>query len=126
MNMANILYKEESYAIVGALFEVYNNIGSGFSEIVYKDALQYEFKLRNIPFTREKEYSVSYKGHILPHKFFADFVIHDKIILEVKSVENLHDKHFSQCLNYLKVSNCRLAILANFHKDLLDHRRIIL
>ena len=124
--MANILYKEESYAIVGALFEVYNNIGSGFSEIVYKDALAHEFNIRNIPFAREKEYLVKYKDHILPHKFYADFVVHDKIILEVKSVENLHEKHFAQCLNYLKVSECRLAILANFHKDLLDHRRIIL
>ena len=124
--MANILYKEESYAIVGALFEVYNNLGSGFSEIVYKDALEYEFNLRKIPVSREREFSVTYKNHTLPHKYYADFVLQEKIILEVKSVENLHDKHFAQCINYLKVSGCRLAILANFHKDLLDHRRIIL
>ncbi len=124
--MTSILYRDESYAIVGALFEVYNNLGSGFSEIVYKDALEHEFKNREIPFTREKEYSVSYKNVILPHKFYADFVVENKIILEVKAVENLHDKFFAQCINYLKVSNCRLAILANFHKDLLDHRRIVL
>ena len=123
--MSNILYKEESYAIVGALFDVYNNLGSGFLEIVYKDALSYEFQQRGIPFGREKEFSISYKDHILPHKFYADFVVFDKIILEIKSVENLHDKHLAQCLNYLKVSGCKLAILANFHKDLLDHRRII-
>ena len=124
--MANILYKDESYSIIGALFEVYNHIGSGFSEIVYKDALEYEFRSRNIKYNREKEYAVQYKDHILPHKFYADFVVYDKIILEIKAVDNLHDKHLSQCLNYLKVSSCRLAILANFHKDLLDHRRIIL
>lgn len=124
--MTNIIYKQESYAIVGALFEVYNNLGSGFSEIVYKDALQYEFKNKKIPFTREKEFSVSYKDIILPHKFYADFVIYDKIILEIKSVEDMPDIFISQCINYLKVSNCRLAILANFHKDLLDHRRIVL
>lgn len=124
--MANILYKEESYSIVGVLFEVYNNLGSGFSEIVYKDALEYEFCQRNILFEREKEYSVKYKDYTLPHKFYADFVVQEKIILEVKSVENLHDKYFAQCINYLKVSGCRLAILANFHKDLLDHRRIVL
>lgn len=124
--MSSIIYRDESYAIVGALFEVYNNLGSGFSEIVYKDALEHEFKNREIPFTREKEYSVSYKNVILPHKFYADFVVENKIILEVKAVENLHDKFFAQCINYLKVSNCRLAILANFHKDLLDHRRIVL
>jgi GxxExxY protein len=124
--MAGILYKDESYAVVGALFEIYNNLGSGFSEIVYKDALEYELKNRKIQFTREKEFSVSYKDIILPHKFYADFVVDEKIILEIKAVEILHDKFFAQCINYLKVSNCRLAILANFHKDLLDHRRILL
>ncbi|HMC00249.1 MAG TPA: GxxExxY protein [Flavobacteriaceae bacterium] len=124
--MSNILYKNESYSIVGALFEVYNNLGSGFAEILYKDALEYEFKSRDIPFQREKEYIINYKDVILPHKFYADFIVFDKIILEIKSVENLHDKHIAQCINYLKVSSCRLAILANFHKDLLDHKRIIL
>jgi len=124
--MADILYKDESYAIVGALFNVYNQLGSGFSEIVYKDALELEFNFLNIPFEREKEYSVSYKGVVLPHKFYADFVLFDKIILEIKSVENIHDKHIAQCINYLKVSENRLAILANFNKDLLDHKRIIL
>lgn len=124
--MSNLLYKNESYAIIGALFDVYNNLGSGFSEIVYKDALEYEFSLLNIPYEREKEYSVKYKNIVLKHKFYADFIVYDKIILEIKCVENLHDKHISQCINYLKVSQSRLAILANFHKDLLDHRRIIL
>lgn len=124
--MSKIIYKEESYAIVGALFDVYNHLGSGFLEIVYKDALTYEFQKRGIPFEREREFSISYKDHVLPHKFYADFVVFDTIILEVKSVENLHEKHLAQCLNYLKVSRCKLAILANFHKDLLDHRRVIL
>jgi len=124
--MSNILYKNESYTIVGALFDVYNNLGSGFSEIVYKDALEYEFKNLNIPFEREKEFKINYKEIILPHKFYADFVVFDKIILEIKSAENLHEMYVAQCINYLKVSNCRLAILANFHKDLLDHKRIVL
>ncbi|TXD84960.1 GxxExxY protein [Subsaximicrobium wynnwilliamsii] len=124
--MANILYKDESYAIVGALFDVYNHLGSGFSEIVYKDALEYEFKDRAIPFQREKEYAVAYKDVFLSHKFYADFVVFDKIILEIKSIENLNDKQLSQCINYLKVSQLKLAILANFHKDLLDHKRILL
>lgn len=124
--MSNILYKNESYSIVGALFDVYNHLGSGFSEIVYKDALEYEFKSLYIPFQREKEFKINYKNIVLTHTFYADFVVFDKIILEIKSVENLHDKHLAQCLNYLKVSNCKLAILANFHKDLLDHKRIVL
>lgn len=126
MDIANILHKEESYSVVGALFDLYNHIGSGFLEIVYKDALEYDFEMRSIPFTREKEFFESYKDYVLPHEFWADFVVHDKNILEVKPVENLHKKHVSQCLNYLKVSGGILAILANFHKDLLNHRRIIL
>lgn len=124
--MADIIYKDESYSIVGALFNVYNYLGSGFSEIVYKDALELEFNSLDIPFKREKEYSVSYKGIVLPHKFYADFVLFDKIILEIKSADNIHDKHIAQCINYLKVSENRLAILANFSKDLLDHKRIVL
>lgn len=124
--MSNIIYKDESYAIVGALFEVCNNLGSGFSEVVYKDALEYEFKTLKIPFQREKEFVVTYKDITLKHKFYADFVIFDKIILEIKSIESLNDKHISQCINYLKVSENKLAILANFHKDFLDHKRIVL
>lgn len=124
--MNKLIYKDESYATIGVLFEVYNNLGSGFSEIVYKDALEYEFKQQNIPFEREKEYKVNYKNITLKHKFYAVFVVFDKIILEIKSAKNIHDKHISQCINYLKVSENKLAILANFHKDFLDHKRIVL
>ncbi len=124
--MSNLIYKDESYEIIGVLFEVYNNLGNGFSEIVYKDAIEHEFKLRNIPFQREKEYRVNYKDITLKHVFFADFVVYNKIILEIKSVESLHDNHVAQCINYLKVSKNKLAILANFHRDLLDHKRIVL
>jgi GxxExxY protein len=123
--MAEVIYKEESYKIMGILFDVHSNLGGGFSEIVYKDALEYEFKLNNIPFEREKEYEVSYKDIVLNHKFYADFVLFEKIILEVKSSENLHPKHYSQCLNYLKVSKNKLAILANFNSVSLEHKRIV-
>jgi len=124
--MSELLYKDESYDIVGVLFEVYNNLGSGFSEIVYKDAIEYEFRNRNIKFEREKEYSVTYKDTILSHKFYADFIVNDKIILEIKCAKAIDDKHISQCLNYLKVSKNKLAILANFNKDYLQHKRIVL
>ncbi len=124
--MANIIYKEESYAIIGCMFDVYSQLGSGFSEIVYKDAIEYEFKLKGISFEREKQYSVKYKDIVLPHKFYADFVVMDKIILEIKSIEVLNDKHLAQSINYLKVSGCKLALLINFHKDFLDHQRIVL
>ncbi|WP_291117084.1 GxxExxY protein [Flavobacterium sp. UBA6135] len=124
--MTDILYKTESYQLVGILFEVHNNLGKGFSEIVYKDALEYEFKNSSIQFEREKEYSVNYKNIILKHKFYADFVIFDKIILEIKSCKSLNDEHIALCINYLKVSNNKLAILVNFNKDSLEHKRIIL
>jgi len=124
--MTDILYKAESYKLVGILFEVHNNLGKGFSEIVYKDALEYEFKNSLIQFEREKEYSVNYKDTILKHKFYADFVVLDKIILEIKSCKSLKEEHIAQCINYLKVSNNKLAILVNFNKDSLEYKRIIL
>ena len=124
--MTDIIYKDQSFQIVGILFEVHNNLGGGFSEIVYKDALEYEFTNLNIPFEREKEFVVHYKNTLLNHKFYADFVLFDKIILELKSCDKLDSKHTAQCLNYLKVSNNKLAILANFNNKSLEHRRIIL
>lgn len=81
--------------------EVHNNLGAGFAEIVYKDALEYEFNQAGIPFEREKQYKVNYKGIILPHHFYADFVVFDKIILEVKGVSAITDEFTAQCINYL-------------------------
>ena len=124
--MAQIIHKDESFRIMGILFDVHNNLGGGFSEIVYKDALEYEFKKLNIPFEREKEYNVKYKDIILNHKFYADFVLFDTIILELKSCEKLDPKHIAQCINYLKVSSNKLAILANFNNKSLEYKRIVL
>ncbi|MNF43364.1 hypothetical protein D3C85_134500 [compost metagenome] len=123
--MSNYLYEEETYTIIGALMEVHKNLGKGFSEIVYKDAFEYELKRKGFFFEREKEYLVHYKDIILNHKFYADFVVLDKIILEIKSTDSLHEKHISQCLNYLHVSGHRLAILVNFNKTSLEYKRII-
>lgn len=123
--MSNYLYEEDTYKIIGALIEVHKNLGKGFSEIVYKDAFEYELKKNEISFEREKEYLVHYKDIILNHKFYADFVVLDKIILEIKSTDSLHEKHISQCLNYLHVSGHRLAILVNFNKTSLEYKRII-
>jgi len=124
--MTQIIHKDESFQILGILFDVHNNLGGGFSEIVYKDALEYEFKNLNIPFEREKEYTVQYKNIVLNHKFYADFVVYDKIILELKSCEKLDSKHTAQCINYLKVSSNKLAILANFNSKSLEYKRIVL
>jgi len=124
--MENLIYKEESYQIIGKCMEVHNNLGAGFLEIVYKDALEWEFKKADIPYEREKEYVVHYKEIILPHKFYADFVVFDKIILEVKGISGLTDEHTALCLNYLKVSNNKLALLINFGELRLNSKRIVL
>ncbi len=112
--MGDLLYKEESYKIIGNCFEVHNNLGPGFLEIVFKDALEYEFRKSDIPYSRETEYEVNYKDIILPHKFYADFVLFDKIILEVKAVSGIADEFVAQAINYLKVSGNKLAMIVNF------------
>ena len=121
-----IIHKEESYQIIGICMEVHNNLGAVFSEIVYKDALELEFKNAKIEYSREKEYTVNYKGIILSHKFYADFVIFDKIILEVKGKNKIADEDIAQCINYLKVSGNNLALLVNFGEPKLNYKRIVL
>ena len=117
---------EAQKQVIGILFEVHKNLGKGFSEIVYKDALEFEFNAANIPFEREKEYVVNYKNTVLKHKFYADFVVFDNIILEIKSCESFNNSHITQCLNYLKVSQSKLALLVNFNKTSLEHKRIVM
>lgn len=124
--MSALIYKEESYSIIGKCFEVHNNLGPGFLEIVYKDALEYEFKQSNIPYKREKEYSVNYKNIILPHKFYADFVVFDKIILDVKAVNGISEEFVALAINYLKVSRNKLALIVNFGELKLHSKRIVL
>ena len=122
----NIIYKEESYQIIGICMEIHNNLGHGFSEIVYKDALEIEFRKAGIFYEREKEYEVVYKGIVFSHKFYADFVIFDKIILEVKGKNKIADEDIAQCINYLKVSGNNLALLVNFGEPKLNYKRIVL
>ena len=117
--------KEETYQIIGVCMEVHNTLGAGFLEVVYKDALELEFLKSGIPFEREKEYSVNYKGTILPHHFIADFVIFDQIILEVKGVKSIAEEHIAQTLNYLKVSGNEIALLVNFGELKLNYKRLI-
>lgn len=124
--MKDLVYKQESYAIIGICMEVHNSLGSGFSEIVYKDALEYEMNQAGIIYEREKEYAVHYKGTILPHKFYADFVVFDKIILEVKGTSDIADEHIAQAINYLKVSENKLALVINFGEIKLNYKRIVL
>lgn len=124
--MTRIIHKTESYSIVGLCFEVHNKLGPGFLEIIYKDALEYEFRRRNIQFEREKEYLVNYKGITLPHKFYSDFVVFNKIILEIKAVSGIRNELVAQAVNYLKVSGNHLALIVNFGELRLKVRRIVL
>lgn len=124
--MSKIIYQEESYKLVGILFEVYNQLGDGFAEIVYKDALEYEFKTNEIDFEREKEFLVNYKEIVLKHKFYADFVVLDKIILEIKACPSITDIHIAQTINYLKISGFKLGIIANFGNQGLEYKRLVL
>ena len=125
MTHENLLYKNENYTIVGICMEIHRILGSGLSEIVYKDALEYEFKLQGIPYEREKEYPVDYKGFILPHKFYADFVVYGNIILEVKALNGIIDLHIAQTINYVKLAKSELGILVNFGASSLQHKRLI-
>ena len=124
--MSNIIYKQESFDIIGICFEVHNNLGPGFLEIVYKDALEYEFKKAGILYEREKKYEVNYKDVKLAHNFYVDFVVFEEIILEVKAVSDFHPKHIAQAINYLKVSGNELALLVNFGDLRIQSKRIVL
>jgi len=122
--VAKILYKELSYAIVGAAMEVHRILGPGYLEAVYQAALAHELTLRSIRFDQFKRLPVTYKG-ILVGDYEADFVVEDKIILELKAVSTLHPRHEAQALNYLAATGFRLAILLNFGTDSLQHKRMV-
>lgn len=124
--MTELIYKEEAYQIIGVCMDVHKILGGGFLEIVYKDAIEYEFRKLKIPYQREKEYDICYKEIVLPHKYYADFVVFDKIILEVKAVEGIVDEFIKQTINYLAVSKCKLGLIVNFGKDKLTYKRIVL
>ena len=118
--------KDENYTIVGLCMEVHRILGPGLLEIVYKDALEIEFRNNNIPFEREKEFFIEYKGVILPHKFYADFIVYDEIILEVKSTKEISNEHIAQTINYMKLAESQIGIIANFQNKSLVHKRLVL
>jgi GxxExxY protein len=124
--MNDLIHKEESYRIIGICMEVHKQLGRGFDEILYKDALQYEFSAEGIEFERECEFEVKYKSIILPHYFYADFVVFGKIILEVKAVQALTSSHVKQTMNYLAASGFKVGLLVNFGEDSLTYRRVVL
>ena len=112
--MTDVLFKDESYKIIGACFEVYNQKGFGFTEPVYQECLKTEFTIQGIPFVSQPDLPLSYKGKPLTQFFRPDFICYDKIIVEIKSVSNLIDAHRAQTLNYLNETGSDLGLLVNF------------
>lgn len=124
--MGDIIYPEESYKIIGICMEVHRILGKGLSEIVYKDAMEYEFKCNGINYSRKNKYDVLYKDTILNHSYVADFVAYDKILIEIKTVDKLSEIHKKQTLNYLGISKLHLGLLINFGEASLKHERVLL
>lgn len=121
-----MLYEEETFAIRGAIFEVYKILGNGHLEEVYQNALETELELRKIPFAAKKPLHIFYKSHDCG-LYAPDVICYNKIILELKSVESLHDRHQAQLMNYLRATGFRVGLLVNFNAyPKVDIRRIVL
>ena len=124
--MTEIIYKDEAYAIIGACFEVYNEMGCGFLEAVYQECLELEFGFRGIAFRPQAELQLAYKGEPLKSRYYPDFICYDKIIIEIKAVSDLTDEHRAQLHNYLKATGHRLGLLVNFGSPgKLQYERIV-
>ena len=122
----NIVYKQESYRIMGACFEVYKEKGNGFVEPVYQECLAIELQMQEIPFVEQVELCLEYKARPLKQKYKPDFVCFDKIILEIKAVSKLTDEHRAQVHNYLKATRYKLGLLVNFgHYPKVEWERIV-
>jgi GxxExxY protein len=113
--MEEFYLKDETYKIIGICMEVHTILGKGHSENIYAEALEYEFKLNNIPFEREKKYDIYYKDIKLSKYYFSDFTVFGEIIIELK-----------QTLNYLAASKNKIGLLINFGEDSLKYKRVIL
>lgn len=122
----NMLYKDLCYTVVGAAMEVHSQLGNGFLEAVYHEALCLELKIKETPYEREKEFKLEYKGITLDKKYKADLIVDNKIIIELKSRPELTIHDEAQLLNYLKCTGYRLGLLINFGKKSLEWKRIIL
>jgi len=123
--MTELIYKKESYAIIGACFEVYNDKGCGFLEPVYQECLAIEFEYQGLPAIAKPSLTLSYRGRILAQTYQADFVCFEKIIVELKAVSALTDEHRAQLLNYLHATGFELGLLINFgHYPKLEYERI--
>ncbi len=116
--------QQETDLILRTAIEIHKILGAGFLEIVYKDAFEYETQKQNFKYEREKEYLIHYKETILRHRFYADFVVFDKVIVEVKAKERgIAEEDYAQTLNYLKCSGCKVGLILNFAKLKLEIKR---
>ena len=122
----DLIYPDEAYRIVGVAMQVHRELGCGFLEPVYQEALEILLKKEVIPYEREKRLPIYFMGELLNKEYFADFVCFGKIIVELKAVSQLTPVHEAQVLNYLKASGCKLGLLLNFGQASLVHRRIVL
>ena len=114
METRNVIYPEECYAIRGAIYEVYRELGNGFKEEVYQQCLEREFAARRIPFDAKRELRIYYKGEPIDKTYIPDFMCFEKVIVEIKAVESLTREHRAQLMNYLRLTKCRLGLLVNF------------
>ena len=123
--MTEIIFKEESYNIIGACMRVHAELGSGFLEAVYQEALEKEFNKSNLPYTRQQKLSLYYNGVKLKKYYVADFLLYNSIVLEIKAIDYLSPKLNNQLRNYLKATKFRLGLLVNFGKSSLEYKRLL-
>lgn len=124
--MTDLLYKDEVYAIVGAAMDVYNDLGPGFLENVYQEAMEIELDSRKIPAKSPQEIRIKYKGRVLSKFYIADLVCYDKIIVELKATDKLTLKDDGQLINYLKATGLKVGVLMNFgHFPSLEWKRLV-
>jgi len=122
----DLLYKKEVFELVGAAMEVHGQLGNGFLEAVYQEALEIEFIQRKIHFEKEKHLNILYKGKKLKKYYIADFLCFDKVIVELKAVSDLTNDHDAQVLNYLKTTGIKVGLLLNFGTKSLQFKRLVL
>ena len=125
--MSQVIYREESYRIVGACFNVYRTMGCGFLEAVYQECLEIEFEYQGIPFASQKELKLNYRDRELKQTYKPDFVCFDKIIVEIKATSELLKEHEAQVINYLNATELKLGLLVNFgHYPKMEYKRLVL
>ncbi len=122
----DFLFKDECYKILGCCMDVHSNLGCGFLESVYQEALELEFIRNSIPYEAESQIDIYYKGIVLDKKYYSDFICYDEIILELKAVKSLEDIHTAQLMNYLKATRKKVGYLINFGSTSLEYKRFIL